>query len=96
MQHEYFGSRLGKGPSDGESAVVKRMASMAEGSHQASISNAQEMYQYCQQNVTKKDDDCSTHFKRSIEFVTTLEHSSGRQRILFPVTIKVNFNIIKI
>ncbi len=29
VQHHYFGSRHGKGPSDGETAVVKRMASSA-------------------------------------------------------------------
>ena len=83
MQHDYFGSRHGKGPSDGESAVVKRKSSMAEQGHQAAITNAREMYAYCKESLTKNgSDDASdcTHFKRTIEFIPRENINRARKR----------------
>ncbi|KAJ8043336.1 hypothetical protein HOLleu_10380 [Holothuria leucospilota] len=66
IQHEYFGSRHGKGPSDGESAVLKRMTSMPDRRHQASVTSAWEMYKFCHDHLTRGEvDDTCAHFKRT-------------------------------
>ena len=81
IQHEFFGSRHRKGPSDGESAVIKRMASVAEMSGQVSISCAQEMYQYCEKNLTRAEDGSKcTHFKQTVLYIPREEINHKRAR----------------
>lgn len=49
----FFGSGHGKGPSDGESALIKQFASRAVKSGQARIGNAQEMSTYLKKEASK-------------------------------------------
>ena len=72
MERSFFGSRHGKGPSDGESAVVKGKASKAIKADSAVISTAKEMYEYCQSALTLKpeEDVCpENHFLRTFFWV---------------------------
>ena len=49
-----FGSRHGKGPSDGERAVIKNHASTAVKAGRAIIKNAKDLYDYTHANLEKK------------------------------------------
>ena len=67
IQRSFFGSRHGKGPSDGESAVVKGRASMAVKGERAVISSDKDMFEFCQSALTQKpeEDACpENHFLR--------------------------------
>ena len=67
IEKNYFGSRHGKGPSDGEIGVVKRSASVAVASRSVeSIRDAEEFFTFCQ-NTLKKDGQVGEchHQKRS-------------------------------
>ncbi|KAJ8043838.1 hypothetical protein HOLleu_11113 [Holothuria leucospilota] len=59
--HNNFGSRHGKGASDGESAIIKSHASTAVKAGKAVMKDAYELYIYCRDNLTKdaSDDTCS-------------------------------------
>lgn len=60
ISHHYYGSRHGKGASDGESAVVKSNASNAIRCGSL-ITNARDLYDHCQENLVR---DTSTHWRR--------------------------------
>ncbi|KAK7119480.1 hypothetical protein R3I94_021351 [Phoxinus phoxinus] len=49
----YFGSHHSKGPSDGVSGFVKSSVQRAVQSHRITIKNAEEMYNFCNLNLTK-------------------------------------------
>ena len=51
FQHEWFGSRHGKGPSGGESGVIKRLATDAVMAGNVVIRNAKEMYDFVLRNT---------------------------------------------
>ena len=78
-QHNYFGSRHGKGPSDGESAVVKSLASAAVKSGEHTIATAWEMYRFLLENAVR-DGDCNTHFRRTVFFVPGMDIKRDRGR----------------
>ena len=84
-QHNYFGSRHGKGPSDGESAVVKSMASTAVKSTTTIIATAWDMYIFLHEHATK-DGGCTTHFRRSVFFVPGVEVARNRPREIKTIT----------
>lgn len=70
----FFGSGHGKGPSDGESAVVKRSASAAVKAGKAKIGDAKELYEYSKTTLTKQpnndDADCQcVHVLRTFFYV---------------------------
>ncbi|XP_041371083.1 uncharacterized protein LOC121384664 [Gigantopelta aegis] len=64
LERNFFGSRHGKGPSDGESAVVKHKAATAVKAGTAIITNAKDLYDYCvSSNLNKQP--ASTSFGHS-------------------------------
>ena len=72
FQHEFFGSRHGKGPSDGESGVIKRMATDAVIGGTAIIRNAKEMFEFIRSKATRpveEDPNNCSHFKRTAFWV---------------------------
>ena len=72
IQRSFFGSRHGKGPSDGEAAVIKNRASTAVKNERVFITSAYEMFEFCQSNLSKqpKGEACpSEHHLRTIFWV---------------------------
>ena len=57
MIHNFFGSRHGKGPSDGESAVIKSHVSTAVKNETVITGNARELYEYCVDALEKDTSD---------------------------------------
>ena len=57
-ERHYFGSRHGKGPSDGVSGVVKSAVCRAVVSRIAVVDTAVSMFTYLQENMTKNDCKC--------------------------------------
>ena len=54
-ERNFFGSRHGKGPSDGVSGVVKTAVRRAVISREATLATAENMYDFCFKNLTKTD-----------------------------------------
>jgi len=54
LERNFFGSRHGKGPSDGESAVVKHHATSAIMTGKATIASAEDLFKYCQESNLDK------------------------------------------
>ena len=82
-QRNFFGSRHGKGPSDGESAVIKSCARNAVKSSKCIISNAEELYNYCSANLTRKPSEAEgecTHFVRTFFWVPRGDIQRNRDR----------------
>ena len=74
MIHNFFGSRHGKGPSDGESAVIKSHVSTAAKNETVIIGNARELYEYCVDALEKDASDTAcTHFRRSFYYIANVE-----------------------
>lgn len=72
LERNYFGSRHGKGPSDGESAVVKHHAATAVKAGSAVIATPEDLMEYCTATSLNKQpsgDKCQ-HFLRSFYFVS--------------------------
>ena len=57
-ERHYFGSRHGKGPSDGVSGVVKSAVRRAVVARRAVVDTAVSMFTYLQENMTKNDCKC--------------------------------------
>lgn len=55
IEWNYFGSRHGKGPSDGESGVIKSKVSRLVLSGQEMVDNAQEFFEVCARHLTVID-----------------------------------------
>lgn len=68
IERHYFGSRHGKGPSDGVSGVIKSAVRRAVMSRQAVINNGQDMFNFCQSNLIKQDS-CKTQ-RRAFFYVS--------------------------
>lgn len=81
ITYHFFGSRHGKGPSDGESAVVKRQASQAVNAGEFVINNAKDMFDFskliCKQ---PKADEC-LHFQRSVFYVEEINRLRGHDEV---------------
>ena len=75
IERHFFGSRHGKGPSDGVSGVVKSAVRRAVVTRQAIINTAEAMFNYCAENLTRSD--CKSQ-KRDFIFVKAGE--INRQR----------------
>ena len=52
IERNYFGSRHGKGPSDGVSGCVKSTVRRAVISRRAVVNNVENMYSFCEKNMT--------------------------------------------
>ncbi len=82
VQHHYFGSRHGKGPSDGETAVVKRMASSAIAAGRAEINNAKDLYDFCTRDMTRDSNEGSCqHFRRKFFFIEEVNRDRGHNNV---------------
>lgn len=55
ITRNFFGPRHGKGPNDGVTGVVKIAVRNAVKSRSAVVRDAQEMYEYCREKLTKDD-----------------------------------------
>ena len=66
FERNFFGSRHGKGPSDGVSGVVKSAVRRAVISRRVTINTAEEMFDYCVLTLTK---DCCAGQRRSFYYV---------------------------
>ena len=72
VEKHYFGSRHGKGPSDGETGVVKTSASIAVKNRKAVIMSSESMYEYCAGNLTRpavENPDVCCHQRRKFFLV---------------------------
>lgn len=80
--HNFFGSRHGKGPSDGESAVVKRQATDAVCAGTAVIQNAFDMFNFCSDKITKMPEEGKClHFQRSVFLVEEVTRERGHEDV---------------
>ncbi|KAK7100262.1 uncharacterized protein [Littorina saxatilis] len=84
FERHFFGSRHGKGPSDGESAVIKSHAFNATKAGRADIATAEDLYYYCQTSALNKqphDEDQCHHLLRTFFWVAEGEilRQRGRQ-----------------
>ena len=77
IERHYFGSRHGKGPCDAEVGVIKRCASLAVNARQVVIGNSQDLYEYCQGNLSGSEG--HNHTKRSFLYVSS--ESINRERL---------------
>lgn len=79
--HNFYGSRHGKGASDGESAVVKSKASSAVKCGTAVIGDAKQLYEFCTSSLIKdvEKDQC-THFRRDFYYVESEDIRRNRER----------------
>ena len=81
LERHFFGSRHGKGPSDGESAVIKHHAAMAVKSGNTIIAGAKDLFDYCFSSKLNKQPahECD-HFRRSFFWVAAGEVRRDRNR----------------
>ena len=82
-ERNFFGSRHGKGASDGESAVVKHHASSAVKAGTAVIGSARELYEHCRASKLNKQpgEEKCVHFLRTFFFVGSedIQRQRGRE-----------------
>ena len=71
LEQCFFGSRHGKGPSDGESAVVKRKVSPAVTNNQVVLNTTGDLGNGCKENLTRYHigDGSCYHSRRTIFIV---------------------------
>ena len=81
VTYHYFGSRHGKGPSDGESAVVKRQASQAVLAGTFIINDAKDLYEFTKQISKRPVGDECLHFQRTVFFVDEINRDRGHERV---------------
>ena len=77
----YFGSRHGKGPSDGESAVVKRQASQAVIAGVFVINDARDLFEFTKQIEKKPVADECLHFQRKVFFMENISRDRGHDQV---------------
>ena len=70
FERHFYGSRHGKGPSDGMSGLIKHIVDSAVISNQAVVNNAEEMFDYKQQSFTKDPPGSCSH---SVYFLVRME-----------------------
>ena len=66
LERNFYGSRHGKGASDGESAVVKHHAATAVSTGRAVITSAAELFSYCENSPLNKQppvEGCAHHLR---------------------------------
>ncbi|XP_022107160.1 uncharacterized protein LOC110988175 [Acanthaster planci] len=82
LSHNYFGSRHGKGPADGEAAVIKSHATNAVKSGTAVIRDARALYEHCTKNLEKEptENNC-LHFRTSFYFVEEVIRDRAESQI---------------
>ncbi|GFR84664.1 Cc8L18.2-like protein [Elysia marginata] len=71
IERNFFESRHGKNPSDGESAVVKNAATRAVKSRQAIIQTATDLYQFGLKNLEVGQEGCTHYIRRKFIYVAS-------------------------
>ena len=79
--YHFFGSRHGKGPSDGESAVVKRQASQAVIGGEFIINNAKDLFNFSKLISKQPVNGKCLHFQRSVFYVEEIDHLRGHDKV---------------
>ena len=84
IQHHFYGTRHGKGASDGEGAVIKSKASKAVMAGTVVISNAEGLYSFTKDNLTKSppEGQCCQPFRRTAFYIPASEVDRERVRIM--------------
>ena len=98
LQRNYFGSRHGKGPSDGESAVIKHRVTTAVKGEGKVVSNAEEFYNYCVGSplLKKPSQNCDhKQMLRSFFYVNSTDIKRDRQRDVDTVKGTRQFHQVK-
>lgn len=82
FEGNFFGSRHGKGPSDGESAVVKHHAATAIKTGAAFINDAKDLFDHCIRSTLNKQpsEGCCLHFRRSFFWISSDDIKRNRGR----------------
>ena len=75
IERNFFGSRHGKNPSDGESAVVKSGATRAVKCRRSIIQTPKDFYEFGRVNMTLNE----LHYKRKFLFVSTMTIQKVRE-----------------
>ncbi len=95
----YFGSRHGKGPSDGAVAVVKSAAKRAVKARKTIIQDAKDMYCYLQENMQVGKDaegtSCS-HYLRTFFYADDSDIGSKSQQGIAPKTVPGTLSIYSV
>lgn len=78
VEHNFYGSRHGKVPSDGEIAVVQRQASHAVLRGSTVINNARDFFDCCNTNAAKvpNGQQC-LHFERAFYYIDKINRDRG-------------------
>ena len=80
VSRHYFGSRHGKNPSDGESAVVKSAVCRAVQCRRAVVRGAEDFFKFVSANLKKGGEMCS-HFKRDFIYVRASDIPRPRMNV---------------
>lgn len=78
VDRHFFGSRHGKNPSDGESAIIKSAVSRAVKCRRSVIQSATELFDFAQKNLSHPQPSACQHFVRSFVFVKSDEITRDR------------------
>lgn len=82
FERNFFGSRHGKGPSDGESTVVKHHAATAIKTGAAFINDAKDLFDHCVRSTLNKQPSvgCCLHFHRTFFWISSDDIKRNRGR----------------
>lgn len=81
MEGHFYGSRHGKGPSDGAGAVLKSAARRAVMAQKCVINNSLDLHDFAREKLTKDDrqgTDDHMHYKRTMVHVSTQDITRNR------------------
>ncbi len=84
IQHHFYGTRHGKGASDGDGAVIKSQATRSVMAGTTVISNAGDLYTFTKENLTKSppEGQCCQPFMRTAFYVRADEVDRERVRTM--------------
>ena len=74
VERHFYGSRHGKGPSDGAGAVMKSSVRRAVMGGKVIVNDSKDFFE-CAKKMTKEDEGHKEHFKRTIFHVTVINHN---------------------
>lgn len=87
VERHFYGSRHGKGPSDGAGAVVKSVVRRAVMGGNVIINNSKEVFDFAKVKLTKEDANHTEHFKRTLFYIEDINHDRP-ERSNFCKTLK--------
>jgi hypothetical protein len=75
VERHFYGSRHGKGPSDGAGAVLKSAVRRVVMGRNIVVNNSKDLFEFAQQKMAKEDENHKEHFKRTVFHVTDIDHN---------------------